>query len=235
MQLLQNHDLLVFVVQLLQCCTRACKQPGTGQATGKGFTCRRGCVFLDAFESSMPVAYALRPSQARVLAGSVWCGASANCSTSAHCSLGLTGSGLRHGGGWFALRSQRDHIYQALDVGVNRLTSAFIPNREVICPCGAGRYAKRSPTKLPMFWGQMVCHGLPIAISRRSEVPRSARLCPHCHDGSVRDKLRMVFECAFVQPLLNNMQTFFQTTSKQCVSFSIRQTLAAYWALFGPV
>ena len=48
---------------------------------------------------------------------------------------------------------------------------------------------------------QLGCHGLPVAMGRRSGIPRSARLCPHCHDGNVGDELHMVFECSFLQPL----------------------------------
>ena len=79
----------------------------------------------------MAVAYALRSSQTRVLADSVWCGASASCSTGGHCTLRLTGGGLRHRGGWLALRSQRDHVCQALYGVVERVNNALIPNKGV--------------------------------------------------------------------------------------------------------
>ena len=49
------------------------------------------------------------------------------------------------------------------------------------------------------------CHGLPIAIGRRFGVPRAARVCPHCHDGSVGGKLYMIFECAFLQLVTNTV------------------------------
>ena len=78
-----------------------------------------------------------------------------------------------------------------------------------------------SVQKFPAF--KLGCHGLPVAMGRRSGIPRSARLCPHCHDGSVEDELHMVFECSFLQPLRvqytnlfsNNIQTMRQFFSQQ--------------------
>ena len=60
-------------------------------------------------------------------------------------------------------------------------------------------------------------------MGRRSGIPRSARFCPHCHDGNVGDEVHMVFECLFLQPLRgqdanlfsNNIQTMHQFFSQE--------------------
>ena len=64
------------------------------------------------------------------------------------------------------------------------------------------------------------CHGLPIAIGQRSGVPRSARLCPHCHDGSVGGKLYIISECAFLQPVQIQYANLFPDNIQSMSQFS---------------
>ena len=47
-----------------------------------------------------------------------------------------------------------------------------------------GSHGHRSQKLLALKLG---CHGVPLAIGQQPGVPRSADLCPHCHDGSVGD------------------------------------------------
>ena len=63
------------------------------------------------------------------------------------------------------------------------------------------RICRPSPRVQKFLAFKLGCHGLPVAMGRRSGISRSARLCPHCHDGNVGDELHMVFECSFLQPL----------------------------------
>ena len=48
-------------------------------------------------------------------------------------------------------------------------------------------------------------------MGRRSGIPRSARLRPHCRDGNVGVALHMVFECSFLQPLRVQYANLFST------------------------
>ncbi|DBA89114.1 TPA: hypothetical protein ACH3X1_016285 [Trebouxia sp. C0004] len=107
----------------------------------------------------------------------------------------------------------------------------FLPSQAKFRSCYFPAAAHRVQKFLAFKLG---CHGLHIAMGRRSGIPRSARSCPHCHDGSVGDELHMVFECTFLQTLRVQYADLFQTTSKQCDNFSIRKTLGAFWALFYP-
>jgi len=43
------------------------------------------------------------------------------------------------------------------------------------------------------------CHYLPIVVGRRTGVPRSERLCPHCSLGDLGDERHLVFICPAVQ------------------------------------
>ena len=96
----------------------------------------------------------------------------------------------------------------------------FLPSQAKFRSC----YFRAAAHRVQKFLAfKLGCHGLPVAMGRRSGMPRSARLCPHCHDGNVGDELHMVFECSFLQPLRvhyanlfsNNIQTMRQIFSQE--------------------
>ena len=43
------------------------------------------------------------------------------------------------------------------------------------------------------------CHNLPVVVGRRTGVPRSQRICPHCCLGDVGDERHLTFVCPAVQ------------------------------------
>ena len=96
----------------------------------------------------------------------------------------------------------------------------FLPSQAKFRSCYFPAAAHRVQKFLAFKLG---CHGLPVAMGRRSGIPRSARLCPHCHDGNLGDELHMVFECSFLQPLRvqyanlfsDNIQTMRQFFSQE--------------------
>ena len=53
------------------------------------------------------------------------------------------------------------------------------------------------------------CHNLPVVVGRRTGVPRSQRLCPHCSLGDVGDERHLTFVCPAVQPVRDKYRQLF--------------------------
>ena len=53
------------------------------------------------------------------------------------------------------------------------------------------------------------CHNLPVAVGRRTGVPRAQRLCPHCSLGDVGDERHLTFVCPAVQHVRDKYRQLF--------------------------
>ena len=63
------------------------------------------------------------------------------------------------------------------------------------------------------------CHGLPVALGRRTGVPRSQRLCTHCSSHDIGDEYHLVFSCSAVQHIRDRYPGLFRPTVSTMVEF----------------
>jgi len=63
------------------------------------------------------------------------------------------------------------------------------------------------------------CHDLPVALGRRTGVPRSQRLCTHCSSHDIGDEYHLVFSCSAVQHIRDRYPGLFRPTVSTMVEF----------------
>jgi hypothetical protein len=64
-----------------------------------------------------------------------------------------------------------------------------------------------------------VLHDLPVAVDRRTGVPRSQRICPHCPIGDIGDEHHLIFKRSAVQHIRDCYPGLFRANVQTMIQF----------------